>query len=106
MYGDSTMGEVMELEPGKRILVERDADKNPTRVELRFSARSPGITFVSLINSGFSGVGDKIVEQAMESAEGFGLVLAGLKAYLEYGMRLNLVEDRFHDQMVNRPTAT
>jgi uncharacterized protein YndB with AHSA1/START domain len=106
LNADSTMGEVMQLEPGKRIWVEWDVDKNPTRVEGRFSPRSAGTTFVNLINSGFSGVGDKIIEQAMGSSAGFGLVLARLKAYLEYGIKLNLVEDRFRDQLVTRPTAT
>jgi uncharacterized protein YndB with AHSA1/START domain len=105
MYGASTMVDVKELEPGKRILVVWDMEKNPTRVEWTFSPRSPGTTFVGITNSRFSGDGDKIVNQAMGSATGFGLVLAGLKAYPEYGIKLNLVEDRFPDQLVNRPTA-
>jgi hypothetical protein len=58
-----------------------------------------------LTNSGFSGDGDKVVEQAMGSASGFELVLAGLKAYLEHGIMLNLVEDRFPDHLVKRPTV-
>jgi hypothetical protein len=30
-----------------------------------------------------------------DSTEGFTIVLAGLKAWLEFGIRLNLVADRF-----------
>ncbi len=102
MYGVSTMVDVKELEPGKHILVEWDMDKNPTAVEWTFTLRTPDTTFVSITNSGFNGDGDRVVEQAMGSAAGFGLVLAGLKAYLEHGIRLNLVEDRFPDQLINR----
>ena len=35
------------------------------------------------------------MKQVTESTQGFSLVLAGLKAYLEHGVRLNLVADRF-----------
>jgi uncharacterized protein YndB with AHSA1/START domain len=101
MYGVSTMVEEKELVPGKRILVELDVDKLPTRVAWTFSARTSQTTFVGITNSGFSGDGDKIVEQAKGSTAGFGLVLAGLKAYLEPGITHNLVEDRYPDQLVN-----
>jgi uncharacterized protein YndB with AHSA1/START domain len=106
MYGVATMVDVKELEPSRRILVEWDVDKNPSRVEWTFTALTPTTTFVSIVNSGFVGDGDKIVEQAMGSAAGFELMLAGLKAYLEHGIKLNLVEDRFPDQLVNSRTSS
>jgi hypothetical protein len=84
--------------------VEWKVDKNPTRVEWTFIARTPEITFVTVTTSSFIGDGDKIVEQAMGTAERFGLVLAGLKAYLEYGIMQNQVEDRFSDQLVDYTT--
>ena len=59
--------------------------------------RKPNTTFVSVTNTGFSGDADKIVQQAIDSTEGFTLVLAGLKALLEHNIRLNLVPDRFPD---------
>ena len=99
MYGVSTMVDVKELVPGKRILVEWDVEKEPTRVEWTFTASTPDTTYVSITNSGFSGDGDKIVEQAIGSAAGFELVLAGLKAYLEYGIKLNLINDRHPDEL-------
>jgi uncharacterized protein YndB with AHSA1/START domain len=105
MYGVSMMVDVKKLEPVKRILMEWDEDKNPTRVEITFTARMPDTTFVSIAHSGFSGNSDRIVEQAMGSAARFGLALAGLKAYLEYWFRLHLVEDRFPDQLINRSMA-
>jgi hypothetical protein len=54
--------------------------QGPTTIEWIF-LRTPSATFVTITNSGFSGDGDKIVEQAMESAAGFELVLAGLSLF-------------------------
>ncbi len=103
MYGVSTMVVVKELVPGKRILVEWDVEKEPSRVEWIFTARTPDTTNVSITNSGFQGDGDKIVAQAISSAAGFELVLAGLKAYLEYGIKLNLINDRHPDELTKQP---
>jgi hypothetical protein len=47
---------------------------------------------VSITNSGFSDA-----QQALDSTEGFAFVLAGAKAFLEHGIMLNLVRDRFPD---------
>jgi hypothetical protein len=35
------------------------------------------------------------VEQVTSSTQGFSLVLAGLKAFLEHNIKLNLVADRY-----------
>jgi uncharacterized protein (DUF2249 family) len=43
-----------------------------------------------------------VVDQAMSSAASFELVLAGLKTYLEHGIELNLIADRFPDHIINR----
>ena len=99
MYGVSSLVDVKLLEPGKRILIEWGVDEQLTTVEWIFSPRTSNSTFVSITNSGFIGEADSVVEQAMGSAAGFGLVLAGLKAYLEHGIELNLVADRFPDQL-------
>jgi hypothetical protein len=66
-------------------------------VEWRFFLRPDQTTFVSITNTGFRGDGDEVVAQAIGSTEGFALVLAALKAYLEHGVSLNLVADRFPD---------
>ena len=52
-------------------------------------------TFVSITNAGFAGDAGVVAAQAIASTEAFTLVLAGLKALLEHGIRLNLVADRF-----------
>jgi len=84
------------IEDNKRILIEwGSAGEKPTTVEWVFSSRSDNTTFVSVSNSGFSGDGDEIVSQALDSTEGFALVLAGAKAWLEHNIILNLIADRF-----------
>jgi uncharacterized protein YndB with AHSA1/START domain len=106
MYGASTLVDVIDLQAGARILVEWDVDENPSQVEWIFTAHAPNATFVTITNSGFTGTADQVVAQAMDSAAGFELVLAGLKAYLEHGIELHLVEDRFpRQQTESSPTS-
>lgn len=95
MYGFSIPVTVKDVEPNKRILIEWPGGDGPTTVEWIFTPLEEGATFVSITNSGFVGDGDSLVKQAADSTEGFCFVLAGLKAYLEHGIRLNLVADRF-----------
>lgn len=95
MYGVSAPVDVKLIEDNKRIVIEWPGQKGQTTVEWLFSARPDGTTFVSITDSGFVGSGDELVQQALDSQGGFTLVLAGLKAYLEHGIRLNLVGDHF-----------
>jgi uncharacterized protein YndB with AHSA1/START domain len=95
MYGISIPVTVKAVEPGKRILIEWPGYSGPTLVEWLFRSLADGSTFVSITNSGFTGDGDDLVKQATDSTQGFTLVLAGLKALLEHGVRLNLVADRY-----------
>src|SRR4030043_1837564 len=106
MYGASAVVDVKVLDPGKRILIEWGEDEMRTTVEWVFSEHQKGATFVSIINAGFSGDGDTVVAMAMDSEAGFELVLAGLKAYLEYGIELNLISDRFPDNLINHTSQT
>ena len=102
MYGHSVQVRVKAVEQNKRILIEWEAYRAPTTVEWIFAPRADNTTFVSITNSGFSGDGNEIVQQALDSTEGFALVMAGLKAFLEHGIILNLVPDRFPDGVGKR----
>ena len=95
MYGASMQVRVKEIEQDRRILVEWPTGSESSTVEWLFVPRSDGTTFVNVTIAGFSGDGDEIIKQAIDSTEGFALMLAGLKAYLEHDIRLNLVLDRF-----------
>ena len=97
MYNFSVPVRVKEVEQNKRIVVEWDAYEDPSTIEWVFTARPDNTTFVSITNSGFGGTAEEAVKKALDSTEGFTFVLAGLKAWLEHGIELNLVRDRFPD---------
>ena len=95
MYGFSTELDVKAIEENRRILIEWGVPDHPSSVEWTFEPKGEDRTFVMVKNWGFDGDADKIVAQAIGSAGGFSFVLAGLKAYLEHGIELNLIVD--HD---------
>lgn len=97
MYGASTRVLTKSLEPNRRILIEWDGYSGRTTVEWQLSARNDGTTFVVITETGWTGSGDELVEYVSDSTQGFTWTLAGLKAYLEHGIRLNLVADKNPD---------
>lgn len=98
MYGVGTDVDVKEIAPGKRILIEWDSYEGRTPVEWVFEARPDNTTQVTVLNYGFQG--DDIVGQAIESTQGFSFMMAGLKAWLEHGITLELVADKNPDHHV------
>lgn len=97
MYDVSMQVAVKAVEQDRRILIEWGNPGAATTVEWQFTARPDHTTFVDITNRGFQGNGDEVVKQALDSTGGFVLVLAGAKAFLEHGIALNLVADRFPD---------
>lgn len=85
------------VEPNKRILVAWSGYGYPTPIEWIFTDRPDGTTFVKVTNKGFQGSVEEVAQVAVDAAEGFAFVLAGAKAWLEHGIQLNLVPDRFPD---------
>jgi uncharacterized protein YndB with AHSA1/START domain len=95
MYGFSTKVDVKAIEKNRRILMEWIGPDKPTSVEWTFEPEGEDETFVTVKNWGFHGDADKVVKEAMDSTGGFSFVLAGMKAFLEHGIELNLIAD--HD---------
>jgi uncharacterized protein YndB with AHSA1/START domain len=93
MFDVSTQLTVKSLEPNRRIVIEWQGYSGPTTVEWKFTPIDAG-TFVTITESGFTGNGDDLVQYVSTSGQGFSWTLAGLKALLEHGIRLNLVADR------------
>lgn len=91
-YGVSGEVRVTALEMNRRIAIEW-----PTPVEWVFTPRNDGTTFVTITASGFEGADDEKVAQALDSTEGFNLVIAACKALLEHGIELGLVADKQPD---------
>jgi uncharacterized protein YndB with AHSA1/START domain len=95
MYDASAQVDVKEIEPNTRILIEWPGYSGPETVEWRFTSLADDTTFVTITTGGSGGDGDALAKQAIDSTEAFTLVLAGLKAFLEHRVVLNLVADRF-----------
>jgi len=97
MYGISMEAEVRAVEEDRRILVGWSA-YGGTEIEFLFTPHGPGQTFVSISHRGFKGTPEEMTDAAIGSTEGFTFVVSGLKAWLEHGIALNLVLDRFPDK--------
>ena len=95
MYDVSIDVTAKVIDDNRRIVIEWPGYSGPTTVEWRFAPLDDGTTFVRVTESGFTGTGDQLVKYVADSTQGFSLMLAGLKALLEHGVRLNLVGDRY-----------
>jgi uncharacterized protein YndB with AHSA1/START domain len=95
MYDVSAEVTAKAIDSNRRIVIEWPGYSGPTTVEWRFAALNDGHTFVSVTETGFTGTGDQLVKYVADSTQGFTIMLAGMKALLEHGVRLNLVGDRF-----------
>ncbi|NSL85949.1 SRPBCC family protein [Chitinophaga solisilvae] len=95
MYNVSSPAKVISLTPNEKIIIEWGKGDDATTVEWTFKPLGPGQTFVEILQYGFKGDTNAIVRQIRDTTGGFCWVLAGLKAYLEYNIQLNLVGDRF-----------
>jgi uncharacterized protein YndB with AHSA1/START domain len=99
MYGVGDKITVKELEQNKLIRIQWT---DSTQTEWIFTSRKDNETFVSITNTGFSGSGDEMAAQAIDSMGGYTMVLCGLKALLEHNIILNLVSDKAPDAIVQK----
>jgi uncharacterized protein YndB with AHSA1/START domain len=95
MYDISVPVSVKTIEPNRRIVITWPGYSSLTTVEWDFAPQADDTTFVRITESGFTGSEDELLKQVTGSTQGFTLVLAGLKAFLEHNIRLNLVADRY-----------
>ncbi len=97
MFGQSADVLVKELVPDRRIVIAWPGQGTTNTVAWDFTAKEGGHTLVAIRESGFDPAAATLTEQVADSTGGFNLVLAGAKAWLEHGIELNLVRDRFPD---------
>jgi uncharacterized protein YndB with AHSA1/START domain len=83
------------VEPNKRVVIEWPGYSGPTTVQWTFQSIPDGTTFVRVQESGWTGDADQLMRYVADSTQGFTLLLAGLKAWLEHGIQLNLTLDRY-----------
>ena len=95
MYNFSTQVVAKEILKNKKISIEWSNTEPPTTVDFYFKTLSDGSTFVTIKHYGFNKTGDELLELIKDSTGGFAIVLAGLKAFLEHNIDLNLILDKF-----------
>lgn len=82
------------IEPNKLIVMEWPGYSGPTTVTWKLKEIESG-TFLEVEETGWTGTGDDLVRYVCDSTGGFTWTLAGMKAWLEHGLELNLVADRY-----------
>lgn len=93
MYGVSATVLVNEILQDKKISTQWG--EPATTVDYEFSALTDDTTYVVIKNYGFLQKGDDLIQAIKDNTGGFTTVLDGLKAYLEFNIKLNLIADKF-----------
>ncbi len=93
MYGVSTEVLVKDIIENEKISIEWGESK--TFVDFKFTSLDEHKTYVIIEQYGFTQEGDDLTNAIKDSTGGFTTVLDGLKAYLEHGLKLNLIADKF-----------
>jgi uncharacterized protein YndB with AHSA1/START domain len=101
MYNVTVPVSVKALIPNERILIEWGNKQQQSMVEFTFKALSDSKTYLTIKNYGFKSSGDELVSLVIDSTGGFALIIAGLKAYLEHNIQLNLVADKFPKELMD-----
>ncbi|QGZ96392.1 SRPBCC family protein [Terricaulis silvestris] len=96
MYGVGDDADVKEIEPNKRIVFEWSFPKS-NMVEMMFAPHAKG-TLVTITNSGLRGA--DVIAEALDLTQGWNLVLAAAKAWLELRADLDIVADSGADHIV------
>jgi len=98
MYNVSTTVKVIDIIPAEKISVEWN--EPPTKVDFGFRSLEDGTTYVTIKNYGFTETGDTLLKMLIDLTGGFTTVLDGAKAYLEHGINLNLIADKFPKEVI------
>ncbi|WP_299180449.1 SRPBCC family protein [uncultured Chryseobacterium sp.] len=92
MYGAKTDVKVSQIIPNQ--LIKTEWGEPSTQVDYEFKEMEKG-TLVVIKSYGFTQTGEELVKIVNDNTGGFTTVLDGCKAYLEHGINLRLIEDKF-----------
>lgn len=101
MYGVSTISAPVELIPYELIKMNWEGGGSTTTVEFHFISISASTTYLSIKHYGFDKEGEELKAAIIDSTRGFIMVLAGCKAWLEHGINLNLVGDKYPKEVAD-----
>ncbi len=99
MYQVSAIAKATEITPYENIKFDWIGNGETTQVQITFKTIAPQSTYVSITHKGFIQSGEELMKTLKDSTGGFTMVLAGLKAYLEHGIKLNLIGDKFPEEL-------
>ena len=92
MYGVKSEVKVHQIVPGQ--LIKTEWGDPAVHVDYEFKKMEKG-TLVVIKSYGFSQTGEELLKAVNDNTGGFTTVLDGCKAYLEHGINLRLIEDKF-----------
>lgn len=92
MYGVKSEVKVLQIIPNQLIKTEWGLFSN--NVDYEFKEMEKG-TLVIIKSYGYSETGEDLLSVINDNTGGFTTVLDGCKAYLEHGINLRLIEDKF-----------
>lgn len=92
--GAKTTVVVKEVVEAERIVAEWDDGES---LAWTFHRRAPAETLLTIVHARIKGSPDEIAAKALESTQGFTLVVCELKALLERGIHLGLMRAKFPD---------
>lgn len=92
MYGAKSEVKVLQIIPNQLIKTEWGLFSN--NVDYEFKQMEKG-TLVVIKSYGYSETEEKLLSVINDNTGGFTTVLDGCKAYLEHGINLRLIEDKF-----------
>jgi uncharacterized protein YndB with AHSA1/START domain len=93
MYNHSTQVFVKDIIENEIIIIEWGEPL--TTVVFEFKSLSDGTTYVTIKEFGYDKTGNELLDTVKDATGGFTTVLDGLKAFLEHGINLNLIADKF-----------
>ena len=100
MYGAWSRVLTKEIIPNE--LIATEWGDPVTKVDYHFKALTNDTTYVTIKNYGFNLSGDQLINAIKDQTGGFTTALDGLKAWLEHGIRLNLVLDKYPDKRISQ----
>ncbi|WP_068943470.1 SRPBCC family protein [Chryseobacterium timonianum] len=92
MYGVKNVVNVHQIIPNQ--LIKTVWGEPSVNVDYEFKTMENG-TLVIIKSYGFTQTGEEMLRQVNDNTGGFTTVLDGCKAYLEHGINLRLIEDKF-----------
>lgn len=97
MYNVSAAVQVIHVRPNKSIVFEWNSP--PRTVSISFQSLDENSTYIIIKETGYAETGAELLRAVKDSTAGFTTVLDGMKAFLEYNIRLNLIGDKFPHEL-------